>query len=175
MLAHPHRMAQFSNWANTRLHVAASTLTSEALNRDRGAFFDSIIGTLNHVLLVDLLYRERLEGQQPSQFGALNEILHADMDSLSRAQQASDEWYLDYTSKLDESALETPVGFSTLLEQPEYWEVSHAIYFSNLFQHQIHHRGQAHNMLSQAELDPPAIGFIEFEVERGERIVRRPA
>ena len=83
--------------------------------------------------------------------------------------------YLDYTSRLDEDALATPVGFSKLLEQPEYWEVSHSIYFSNLFQHQVHHRGQAHNMLSQANIDLPSMGFIEFEVERGERIVRRPA
>ncbi len=127
------------------------------------------------MLLVDLLYRERLEGQQPSRFGALDEILYADIHELAAAQQAADEWYLDYTKALDEAALDKPVGFATLLEQPEYWEVSHNIYFSNLFQHQVHHRGQAHNMLSQARIDPPAIGFIEFEVERGERIVRRPA
>ena len=175
MLAHPHRMAEFSNWANSRLLAAAATLSTQALSADRGAFFDSIIGTLNHILLVDLLYRERLEGQQPSRFGALNEILHADVHALSAAQQASDAWYLDYTSKLDEQALATPVGFSTLLEQPEYWEVSHSTYFSNLFQHQVHHRGQAHNMLPQANIEPPALGFIEFEVARGERIIRRLA
>ena len=175
MLTHPHRMAEFSNWANTRLHAAAAGLSPEALSADRGAFFDSIIGTLNHILLVDLLYRERLEGQQPSRFSALNEILYANLSALGAAQQASDAWYLDYTSRLDEDALATPVGFSTLLEQPEYWEVSHSIYFSNLFQHQVHHRGQAHNMLSQANIDLPSMGFIEFEVERGERIVRRPA
>ena len=175
MLAHPQRMADFSAWANARLHAAAATLPAEAVAEDRGAFFDSILGTLNHILLVDLLYRERLEGVAPGRFGALNEILHADLGALTEAQRASDAWYREYTAGLDEAALEQPVGFTTLLEEAEYWEVSHATYFSNLFQHQVHHRGQAHNMLSQAGIEPPPIGFIEFEVERGERILRRPA
>jgi uncharacterized damage-inducible protein DinB len=90
MLGHPDRMAEFSNWANTRLHAAAAGLSPEALSADRGAFFDSIIGTLNHILLVDLLYRERLHGQQPSRIGALKEILYADLRALGATQQASD-------------------------------------------------------------------------------------
>ena len=48
------------------------------------------------------------------------------------------------------------------------------LYYSNLFQHQIHHRGQAHNMLSQCGLDPPSVGYIEFHVELGTFVKRMP-
>lgn len=172
MLVHPHRLAQFNEWANARLHAACATLPPEALCTDRGAFFDSILGTLNHILLVDLLYRERLEGRS-GEFESLAQILHAELPALSAAQAASDAYYVSITEGLDEGKLAEPVGFHTLLDKPEYWEVSRGIYFSNLYQHQVHHRGQAHNMLSQAGLEPPPIGFIEFEVERGENVVRR--
>jgi hypothetical protein len=74
------------------------------------------------------------------------------------------------TSMLDEGT----VGFYTLLDDPEYWEVSIWLYYSNLFQHQTHHRGQAHNMLSQCGLSPPSIGYIEFHVELGTFVKRTP-
>lgn len=174
MLAHPQRMAEFNAWANAQLHAACATLAPEALHENRDAFFRSIFGTLNHTLLVDLLYRERLEGKFPSRFRTLDETVEADLAALSSAQRDIDAYYVDYTSGLDPCALEEAVGFYTLLDDPEYWEVSRSIYFSNLFQHQVHHRGQAHNMLSQVGIEPPPIGFIEFEIERGERVVRRP-
>jgi uncharacterized damage-inducible protein DinB len=175
MLAHPHRMAQFSAWASARVYDACAQLPPGDLSTDRGAFFRSILGTLNHLLLVDMLYRERLQKAPSSQFTGLDEILHDQLTPLRSAQDQLHAYYLDYTHDLEGERLDAPVGFETLLEEAEYWEVSHQIYFSNLFQHQIHHRGQIHNMLSQAGLNPPSIGFIEFEVELGERIVRRKA
>ncbi|MFT5393584.1 MAG: putative damage-inducible protein DinB [Gammaproteobacteria bacterium] len=174
MLVHPNRMAAFSAWANQRLHTACGPLSAADLGCDRGAFFRSILGTLNHILLVDMLYRDRLEGVT-SAFAGLDEILHHDLAPLSLAQTTMDAYYVGLTQSLDEAALSKPVGFHTLLDEPEYWEVSRAVYFSNLFQHQVHHRGQAHNMLSQAGIDPPSIGYIEFEIELGEHVVRRPA
>ena len=56
MLATPNLLAEFNAWANARLHGAAASLPPEEVAKDRGAFFGSILGTLNHILLVDLLY-----------------------------------------------------------------------------------------------------------------------
>ena len=139
MLAHPHRMAEFSAWANARVYAACASLPAAELARDRSAFFRSIVGTLNHILLVDILYRERLEGVR-SQFRTLDEVLHSRLDDLTEAQRASDAYYADHTAQLDAPNLDEPIGFYTLLDDPEYWEVAQRIYFSNLFQHQIHHR-----------------------------------
>ena len=158
MLDSPLLMARFSRWANDRLLAAAATLSPEQLAQDRGAFFGSILGTLNHILLVNILYRERVEQGGRSHFTRLDEILHRDLVHLTRAQREEDSWVERHLASASEEALDTEtVGFYTLLEEPEYWEVSQRLYYSNLFQHQVHHRGQAHNMLSQCGLDPPPI------------------
>ncbi len=175
MLAHPHRVARFSAWANGRLYDACAALSEADLTLDRGAFFGSIFGTLNHIVLVDLLYQERLEGVHPSRFGSLDEPVAGTLAEMRAIQDDMNRYYIDLTRDMDEAALNEAVGFKTLLAEPEYWEVSRSVYFSNLFQHQVHHRGQAHNMLSQAGIEPPPIGFIEFEIELGERISRRKA
>ena len=174
MLAHPYTMALFNKWANERLHAACATLPAAEVAADRGAFFGSIVGTLNHILLVDLLYRERIEGVK-TRFDTLDQILHDDLETLAKAQAASDGYYAKLLRKLTQADLEEPLGFHTLLDEPEYWEVPKWVYYSNLFQHQVHHRGQAHNMLSQAGIDPPPIGFIEYQLEHGEGITRRKA
>ena len=58
MLAHPNVLAAYNAWANRRLHDICAKLSAEEIAQNRGAFFDSILGTLNHILLVDILYRE---------------------------------------------------------------------------------------------------------------------
>ncbi|MEC8164000.1 MAG: DinB family protein, partial [Pseudomonadota bacterium] len=82
MLAHPHVLAGYNAWANRRLHGICAELSADKISQDRGAFFGSILGTLNHVLLVDILYRERIEGID-STFSGLNDTLHSDLSALS--------------------------------------------------------------------------------------------
>lgn len=166
MYAEPEILARFNAWANARLHGAAATLAAAELSQDRGAFFGSILGTLNHILLVDILYRERLEGRK-TEFTSLDQILHGDLPDLTLAQAAEDAYYIAYAEDLRPEDLEEPIGFETLMDVPEYWEVPRAVYFTNLFQHQVHHRGQTHNMLSEAGIDPPPIGYIEYRIEQG--------
>ena len=166
-------MAEFSAWANDRLYAACAQLSSSDIAAQRGAFFGSILGTLNHILLVNILYRERLENGGRSHFKRLDDTLHTDLDELRAAQRAEDEWYIARIKDTSDSELDgLSVGFYTLLELPEYWEVSQRLYFSNLFQHQVHHRGQVHNMLSQAGLEPPPIGYIEYHMELGTHVKR---
>jgi uncharacterized damage-inducible protein DinB len=165
-------MAMFSAWANQHVHTACSTLPTIEIALDRKAFFRSILGTLNHILLVDLLYRERIEDKK-TRFCSLDEILYDDIDELRQAQAASDDYYATLLQGMTAADLNEPQGFHTLLDEPEYWQVPKWVYYSNLFQHQIHHRGQAHNMLSQAGIDPPPIGFIEYQLEHGDGITRR--
>ncbi len=172
MLAHPHTMVLFSAWANDRIYAACKQLPAGEVERDRSAFFRSIHGTLNHILLVDHLYRERIE-QVRTRFKSLDEVVHVDLNDLHADQRSSDAYYLDLLDGMPAAELDEPMGFYTLLDDPEYWEVPKRVYYSNLFQHQVHHRGQIHNMLSQAGIDPPAIGFIEYQVEHGDNIIRR--
>ena len=74
--------ARYNAWANPRLYAACAALSHEERIRDRRGFFRSIHGTLNHILLSDLIYRERLE-EEPTTFTRLDEILYEDFEALA--------------------------------------------------------------------------------------------
>ena len=174
MLAHPSTLANYNAWANRHLAAACGTLTASQLAEDRAAFFRSILGTLNHILLVDILYRQRLEGVKSS-FKTLDEFLHQDFAGLAAHQVEEDQRWIDLTKGLDGSNMDEVIGFWTLLDNPDRWEVPKHIYFTNLSQHQAHHRGQVHNMLSQTGMAPPPIGYIEFRLDTDGGFVTTPA
>ena len=162
----PVQHAAFNAWANSRLHAACAMLGEDQLSADRGAYFKSILGTLNHILLVDILYMDRIEGR-PSRFSRLDETVCASFGELRTRQADQDRRYAEFAVSLTPQALESEVRFQTLLAEPRIWRVPMSIYLANLFQHQSHHRGQAHTLLSQEGLDPPPIGFVEYAIEAG--------
>lgn len=170
MLAPPPLLAKFNRWANARLHACAATLPQDEVARDRGAFFGSILGTLNHIYLVDLLYRDRIEGRR-SPFKGLDDILHDNMAGLTRGQEEIDAYFLDYAESLSDEDLAGEIVFTTLLDEPEEWRVPRMVYLTNLAQHQVHHRGQAYALLNQAGLDVPSIGFIEYCMDKESGLV----
>ena len=173
MLAHPHTLAKFNAWANTRLHKICGALSPDQISANRDAFFGSILGTLNHILLVDILYRERLEGTR-STFKSLDETLHDNLPDLSAHQRDEDQRWLALSAEINADKLDEPIAFRTLMDDPDHWEVPKHIYFTNLCQHQTHHRGQTHNMVSQADIDPPPIGYIEFRIDMDGSFVTKP-
>ena len=174
MLAHPHILAQYNAWANQRLHSICAELSAEQVAEDRGAFFGSILGTLNHLLLVDILYRERIEGID-STFTGLNEILHTDLAALSARHAEEDARWIALKKDVDADRLDEPFVFWTLgLDNRDRREVPKHIYFTNLAQHQAHHRGQTHNMVSQAGLNPPSLGYIDFRLELDRSLITTP-
>jgi len=174
MLAHPHVLANYNAWANRRLHGICAELSADKISQDRGAFFGSILGTLNHVLLVDILYRERIEGIE-STFSGLNDTLHSDLSALSEHQSEEDDRWIALTEEIDPTTLDEPFVFWTLgLDNRDRREVPKHIYFTNLAQHQAHHRGQTHNMVSQAGLKPPSLGYIDFRMEMDRSLITTP-
>lgn len=174
MLAHPNIAAQYNAWANGRLHGICAELPAENVAQDRSAFFGSILGTLNHILLVDILYRERIEGID-STFSGLNDTLHTVLPALSAHQAAEDQRWVDLTKDVDETRLDEPFIFWTLgLDNRDRREVPKHIYFTNLSQHQAHHRGQVHNMVSQTGVKPPPLGYIDFRMQMDRSLITTP-
>jgi uncharacterized damage-inducible protein DinB len=152
--------ARYNAWANKRIYAAASRLDDAQRKLDRRGFFRSIHNTMNHVLLADLIYRERLE-KQPTSFTRLDAVLHDDWDALIQAHRAQDDWYVAWCEALDPQALDGMLSFDTV-ETGEYFSLPLRRCLTNLFQHQIHHRGQTHHMLSHAGIEPPPLDFIKF-------------
>ena len=154
--------AKYNAWANMRIYNAARQLSHGRRKKNRRGFFMSIHNTLNHILLADLIYRERLE-RKPTTFTALDEVLHDDFDALESAQRANDIWYVGYADALDPAQLDGELSFQAVgMDEPEFFSLPLRLCLTNLFQHQIHHRGQVHHMISHAGIDPPPMDVVKF-------------
>lgn len=162
VLAHIRLMAQYNRWMNDKVYGAAGTLTPEQLAQDRHAFFGSLLGTLNHLVVTDIIWLHRL-GLHPARHraldpvrqmprpGALDEILHHDLESLAQARRSLDGIFLAWTEELTHADLEHVLDYRNMKG-----EVQRKLFGSlvlNLFNHQTHHRGQASTLLSQAGID----------------------
>jgi uncharacterized damage-inducible protein DinB len=112
--------------------------------RSRGAFFRSIHGTLNHLLLVDRLWLGGFTDNQVA-FGSLDEELYADFDELTRERRRTDADIVAWADTLTQKRLDEP--FNERLTFPTWLAVTH------FFNHQTHHRGQLSTMLSQCGID----------------------
>ena len=152
-------MARYNAWANDRLYTACAALPEAEYMKARGAFFGSIHGTLNHILLGDKAWMGRLEGVAAS-FDGLDQILHDDFAGLSDARTTEDRHIATFTERLRPAHLEDIVTYRNhageAQETPVRWILTH------MLNHATHHRGQVHGMLSQVPVDPPPLDLIYF-------------
>jgi uncharacterized damage-inducible protein DinB len=136
---------------NGKLYVACATLPDEERKRDRGAFFHSIHGTLNHILLADSVWMGRFEGQ-PFAFTSLDQELHSSFDELRAHRRDVDARIDRWASGLTEAALDAKLKFTSALTKrtttATLWKL-----VTHFFNHQTHHRGQITTLLSQAGVD----------------------
>jgi uncharacterized damage-inducible protein DinB len=161
MREHFRTLARYNRWANARLSAAVGTLGEEEYRADRGAFFRSLHGTLNHLLVVDRLWLARVTGERdPGLPDRLDAILHDDRDALAAARAREDERVVAVVDGLDEERLAASLRYRTTLgwehEQP-VWEV-----LAHLFNHQTHHRGQAHAVLTGLGREAPPMGLVLY-------------
>ena len=147
-------LARYNRLANERLYEACAALTDEELKRDRRGFFRSIHGTLNHILLGDRNWFARFHGGEAPSTG-LDAILYEDFAELRAARALEDDrleaFARDATPALLAGSIRYVNNEGRLLEDPTDLLALH------LFNHQTHHRGQVHDMLSQAGAKPPVL------------------
>ena len=155
LVDHLRDMAGNNAWANHRLHTACERLTAEELSAPRTGFFGSILATLNHILVVDWYYLDALEdgGKGPALYA--DAAPFARFEELHAVQHDADRRLVAYCDRLTDAETEDRV---TLVREGE---VRHrervADVLAHLFQHQIHHRGQVHAMLSSTRVAPPQL------------------
>jgi uncharacterized damage-inducible protein DinB len=161
MLEHFRLLAGFNRWANGRIYDAAAALSEADYLKTRAcAFFGSIHGTLNHLLLVDLLWFGRLAGAVPA-ISRLDEILYDDFARLRAAREAEDERIVELLQGMAEADLSTDCHF-TLISEPGERAMQPHLMLATVFNHQTHHRGQVHAMLKEAGAGPPALDLINY-------------
>jgi uncharacterized damage-inducible protein DinB len=139
-------MAAYNAWANGRIYDAAAALSTEEWQRDTGVFFRSLKGTLNHILAADRIWLKRMTGKGDAP-NALDTIIHADFERLRAARQAEDQRFIDWIGGLGDADLG---GRFTYLTLADLRTVSQRLApaLSHVFNHQTHHRGQAHAILT---------------------------
>ena len=161
-LAHHFATMAYNNaWANQRLLSACGQLSQEEFVAPRTSFFPSLKATLNHNLTVDWYYVDALErfvrGQpvnsDPWHFYEPEEPF-ATCRELHAAQRDVDRRLVDACVVLTDAQLESPVAVQR--SKGVMYETA-TRFLAHLFQHQIHHRGQAHAMLAGTHVKPPQL------------------
>jgi uncharacterized damage-inducible protein DinB len=152
MKAHFASLARYNKWANARLYGMASALSDEAYRKDVRAYFGSLHGTLNHLLNSDRIWMRRLTGSG-DHAGKLNAIVHDDLKSLRAARETEDDRIFNVVTEFDEPALERMWEYRTLNGAPQRQPLHEIL--AHLFNHQTHHRGQAHTILTVLGVTEP--------------------
>jgi uncharacterized damage-inducible protein DinB len=161
MKAHFERFAVYNRWANARLYEAAFALSDADYRRNVGAFFKSMHGTLNHLLLTDRIWLKRLtgEGDHPNRLDA---IIHEDRRDLALARADEDDRIIRYLGSLDETDLNGLQSYATTAGKR--FQDRRRNILGHLFNHQTHHRGQAHTILSICTgHEPPSLDLLAME------------
>lgn len=156
-------------WSNYRLHRACSALDAGALAAPRrAAFFGSILATLNHTLIVDRFYVSGMEGAALGPAAYADEMPYHYLSSLTAAQVDIDRRLISVT---EDPARTDPAREIVLPRETTTQIERFDRLFLHLVQHQIHHRGQVHALLTEAGIAPPQLD--EFYSDWGQDRVRR--
>jgi uncharacterized damage-inducible protein DinB len=165
--------AGYNAWCNERLYAAAATLSDADYRADRGTFFKSVHGTLNHMLVADRIWMKRFTGagEQPP---SLDATLFDDFAALKAARQSQDTLISRYIARLSDDDLNGVLRYRTVTN-PQTIEQTLAPALDHFFNHQTHHRGQAHALLSSVIGNDatPSFDLIIYQRQTGQGGIRK--
>lgn len=155
-------MAEYNEWMNNKLYEAVMTLSDEEINGDRKAFFGSIIGTLNHLVVTDTVWLKRF-ATHPANYTALelvkdlpmptslDQLLFTEICSLFKHRKILDQTIIDWAHSISEKDLDFVMAYTNMKGIAA--NKNYFILVMHFFNHQTHHRGQTTTLLSQADVD----------------------
>jgi len=155
-------LAGYNQWMNARMYEAAAGLEHEALVAGRGAFFGSILGTLNHLAVADTIWLQRFAAH-PAGFASLqvlqewprpvrlDQALAPDLAGLRGYRQRLDALILDWVAELRPGHLAEDLAYANMAGVVS--RRNFGALLAHFFNHQAHHRGQASTLLYQCGVD----------------------
>ena len=156
-------MARYNHWQNRSLYAAAEGIGNAERRRDRGAFFGSIHATLDHLLWADRVWMSRWSDvPAPVQGGKDSVRLHEAWDDLARERRAFDGVILAWAANLAPDALAGDLTWFSGGRQMECCKPRWLL-VTHFFNHQTHHRGQVHTMLTAAGAKPEDTDLMLME------------
>ena len=154
LLQHFRMLAAYNRRANRRLYDACARLTDEERKARRPAFFGSIHGTLNHIMVGDRIWLARFSGEEVPSTG-LDAVLYENFAELREARERVDARIEEFVAGMNEGFLGDTIRYENnegrSLEDPV------DVLLPHLFNHETHHRGQIHDMLSATDVPPPVL------------------
>jgi uncharacterized damage-inducible protein DinB len=161
-------LATYNQWMNTKLYEAAAQLSPQELAADRGAFFGSILGTLNHILVADIIWFKRFTEQPAGQASlqavvglpdpiSLDQIFHDNLPELSRQRSWLDAQIIHWIGEISEEDLSRTLSYCNTKGASFNRRLSYLLL--HFFNHQTHHRGQVSTLLAQADV---AVGVTDL-------------
>ncbi len=163
--------ARYNTWINDKVYRAARGLSDEKRKEDRGAFFKSVHGTLNHLLLADRVWMGRFTGDKEAFASrdltgrvivvtSLSQELYADFDELTQERHRTDEAIETFMEGLEPERLTREFHYQSMKGAPQshvmWWALAH------FFNHQTHHRGQVTTLLTQLGADVGVTDLVAF-------------
>ena len=162
MKSHFVLLANYNAWMNENIYTAARQLNPAAIAENMGAYFGSILGTLNHLLVADTIWLQRF-AKHPTGFSslanirstpkpsALDEVLYPHFEDLRLARCDMDQLIKAFANELSENDLLVPLSYTNT--QGKSYTKSFSSLLGHFFNHQTHHRGQVSTLLTQAGVD----------------------
>ena len=143
---------------NQRIYYAAYKLSDEEFRKDSGIFFKSVLGTLNHIMVGDIVWLKRFSNHPSSEKSlyyiknlkkpdSLNSILFNDLDDLHKERDKLDQIIIKWIVNLSEEDVKECISYKNMNGQSFQKQYSSLI--NHLFLHQVHHRGQVTSLISQ--------------------------
>ena len=161
MKRHFEMFAAYNRWANGRVYSAAADLTEGELDRNMGAFFGSALATLNHILVADRIWMKRFtgEGEAPA---SLDALLYPALPQLEAARKAEDKRIMSWIGGLSDQEL---AGRFTYMTVSDMRTVSQRLApaLAHFFNHQTHHRGQMHMILTALGRPSLVLDLVHFQ------------
>jgi uncharacterized damage-inducible protein DinB len=145
-------MSRYNRWMNERLYALCADMSDDERRRDRGAFFGSIHGTLNHLLWGDRMWLGRLVGS-PCAYPAFGADMFAEFDVLRRERAETDQALTAWASNVSAESLSSPLEYTSAVDGKTR-RLPTEVAVVHMFNHGTHHRGQLTTLLKQAGIDP---------------------
>ncbi|MFG1350818.1 DinB family protein [Xanthobacter autotrophicus] len=157
--------AAYNAWANRRLYAAARAQGEDACGRQAGAFFGSVTATLNHLVVGDRIWLSRFEGKAPPAL-KLDTILAPRLADLEPLRSAEDARIIGFIAGQDAQSLSAEISYANMSGQTFRQSLASAL--DHVFNHQTHHRGQVHALLTGlgGRDAAPSLDLIVFQREQ---------
>jgi uncharacterized damage-inducible protein DinB len=152
-------LSRYKTWADNLLFDATGALPPDEVVKTRQTLFKTMIGTLNHNYVVDLIWKAHLEGEEHG-FKARNAIMHADLGDLRRAQQDVNAWFERWADEQTDASLAEELSFAFI--SGERSTMSRGAMFMHLVNHASYHRGWVCDMFFDVPAKPPTTDLPVF-------------